>query len=525
MRSRFARLACAALAVALPFALVAPAGAAEFMGAPAAPKPARVYPPGAGQAAGGPMVAGNIPGDALPASPVNATILGTEWDHVYSVDLAPGQVLHAVLTFDTASGEDLDMQGFSADTTDITADAFDTYSGSALGVEEIYLAADGVATDTYFLDITNFTAMFNDPDPGVDTAYTLTWEIVSRSPATVTRLGGNTRYDVAENAANASFGDYAKVTDIIIASGADGAVADPLCAAGLAGAYNAPLMLVQPTLTSGHTNAQTERVIEKIKTANGGKVNIHVVGGTAWIPNAVYNRLYSLKGTGGTCERISAANRYDLSFAMARRADAVLRAGGDTDGVPFVMVASGDNSAAFYDALAASPISMYNVAPTVLARKTGFNSQSQIGAFGTGGTFQDQPVWLVNNSSYLSGTVSAQSGAVGRIIYPNTTEYPYSRYRGAADIANFAQTWWLLDNVDAGIANKLPDALTGGVALGHLGAPLLYTGATALEQNNTGIYLYFKRGGLNHVYILGGTGSVGTGVAADIADWTFFPWP
>lgn len=512
MRSRFTRLVCAALAVALPFALVAPAGAAEFMGVPVKEKGPRKASSASGQVAGGPMVAANIPGDSLSASPVNATILGTEFDHVYSVDLAPGQVLHAVLTFDVSSGEDLDMYGFTPDTTDVTLDPYDAFSGSALGIEEFYLAADGTATDTYYLDIYNFGEM--------DTPYTLTWEVISRSPATVTRLGGNTRYDVAENAANAAFGDYAKITDIIIASGADGAVADPLCAAGLAGAYNAPLMLVQPTLINGHTNTQTERVIEKIKTANGGGVNIHVVGGTAWIPNAVYNRLYSLKGT-GTCERITGSDRYSLSLNMARRADAVLRANGDPDGVPFVMIAAGDNSAAFYDALAASPISYYNVAPTILARKTGLSSPA-ISALGATGTFKDQPSWLISNSNYLSNTVGAQAGAVGRIVGSSAGT---NRYTAAGHIANFAQGWWLLDNVNAGVANKLPDALTGGVALGNMGAPLLYTGATTLEQDNTGTYLYFKRGGLDSVYILGGTGSVSNTVATDIGDWTFFPWP
>lgn len=512
MRARVARIIAVALAVLVPLALVMPA----YASTPKSHLVKRASHLSASRlsraSVGAPLVANNVPGDPLPASPVAASIGASELDHVYSVSLTAGQVLHATLTYDDPVDNALDIYGYPVGTTDVTSDSQYPVAGMQgwTGHVEMYLPAD--ADGTHYIDIYNVS--------GTTVPYTLTWQILDKAPGTAAYLSPNpasltSRYAVAEAAAATAFPGFAGVTDVIVASGADQAMADPLCAAGMAGAYHAPLVLVAPTLSGGKVSANTERVINNIKAANGGKVNIHVIGGTKYIPLAVYNRLAALKGVGGTIERITGSDRYALSLNMARRADAVLRSQGSTTGVSFIMIAAGDNTNAFYDALAASPISYYNVAPTILAHKTTLTN-TELSALGS--TFANQDRWLISSSTYLASNVGAQSDALGRITGSA------NRYQAAADIQDFSYIFGLLPMQKVAVANKLSDTLTGGVAMGQLGAPILYTAATGLPDQTYG-QLWWYRGGISQAYLLGGTATVGNGVLLDTNDALLYPAP
>lgn len=453
------------MAIALPFALVAPAGAAQA-------KDARTRDARAGSALaatiGAPASADDyIPGVALPASPVSGSLNEvTDWDDVYSVYLRAGDTLN--LSLNGAGGTDYDLYLFAPGATDTYEDAPVALSENSSYPETISYVAP--APGTYYVDVCQFEG---------SASYTLTWSIdrfIPAGAADVYRFGGANRYAVAETAARASF-ELTKVTDVIIASGADQAMADPLSAAGLAGAYGAPLLLVGPALSGGKVVSNTENTIAAIKAANGGRVNIHVVGGTAWIPATVYNRLSALKGPGGTIERIAGANRYAVSANMAARADQVLRSKGATNGVPFVMVAAGDNPAAFYDALAASPVSYANAAPTLLVRGTAVPAEV---AAALKTTFAGKTRYAVNSTTYLSSGVYTATGASARLTASS------NRFVAATNIAQFAYDNGLLDLPTVGVANKLPDALTGGVAMGNMRAAILYTDAASLSTTTSG---------------------------------------
>ena len=100
------------------------------------------------------------------------------------------------------------------------------------------------------------------------------------------RIWDNDRYTTAVKTAHLGFdpdndGSWPGVTHVIIASGEDRALADPLASAGLVWAYDAPLFLIN----SDFVPAKVNQAINQIAAANG-PVTVHVVGGTFSVPNA-----------------------------------------------------------------------------------------------------------------------------------------------------------------------------------------------------------------------------------------------
>ncbi len=83
------------------------------------------------------------------------------------------------------------------------------------------------------------------------------------------------------------------VTDVVIASGDDREAADPLAAAGLCWAYDAPMLLVQ----SSATPSSVKSAVKAIVNANG-PVTLHVVGGTMSVPDARIADIKSYVGAG-----------------------------------------------------------------------------------------------------------------------------------------------------------------------------------------------------------------------------------
>lgn len=473
----------------LPFAFVASAGAA----------PAEKSRADAGATLASNRIAAriaDIPGTPLPASGFGDSIVGSTdvsiENEVYSFALADNQVLKASIVTSDPVNDYIAISGWDQSATTIEDWETDWPIAFAEGpwspAMQIYIPAE-TGAGTYYLGIENLSDM--------DVAYTVTYEIVTKAPATTLRVTGNDRFAVAANAAKQAWPGWAGVTDVIIASGEDRAAADPLCAAGMAGAMNAPVLLVKSTLTSGKLPTATESALQGIRNANGGKVKIHVIGGTVSVPAAVYNRASALKGTGGTIERISAADRYSLSAVMAVRANTEAVKRGKS--VPFVMIANGENVNAFYDALAASPVSFYQIAPTMLAKTTSVPSTVR-NARNT--TFGTKDCWLISSPSYLSSAVFTQANADARIVGSGT-----NRIDSAFDIATWAYDFNLLKRDKVAVANKLPDALTGGVAMGKMGGPVLYSGAAELGMP-TDLFLYWNKGGYTRAYALGGTVSL-----------------
>lgn len=484
---KYSRFTAFALAAVLPLAFASAATAAP-----------RQVPTGgldadaqfaAPRAGGLTLQAVDIPGVALPASGTTVTIAADDLQ-IYNFALANGQVLKATIQTTDPANDWLGAVGWTPSTGSINGDVFPSalVQGATF---EVYVAAEEGA-GTYYLEIDELT--------GASTDYVLTWTVMTKAAATTTRINGGDRYSVAAAAGKTAFPNWSGVKHVIVACGEDRAAVDPLCAAGLAGAYKAPVLLVRSTLVKGKLPTSTESAIAGIKAANGGKVSIHVIGGSVSVPSAVYNRLSALKGSGGTIERINGADRYALSAAMAQRAAKV------NGGVDFVLIANGEKSASFYDTLAASPISYRQVAPTMLV-KSGSVPSSVKNALAT--TFASDDRLLISAPAYLNSTIKSQTKALFNIAYGT------DRYEAAWDIAEFAYYNEYLGRSKVAVANKLPDALTGGVACGQMGGALLYTPASTLDEI-TALFLYWNKGGFSKAYALGGTVSVGNSVITEM---------
>lgn len=312
------------------------------------------------------------------------------------------------------------------------------------------------------------------------------------------RVGGADRYDTAVRIATSRYPGYAGVKHVIVTSGEDRAMADPLGAAQISGLYHAPILLTQSTTL----NSRTKVALQAIRTANG-PVSIHVIGGAAAVPNTVFNQIKALN-PGGTTERIYGADRYATSVAMAKRAKSLLTARGQT--TPGVILFNAESSAAFYDALAASPMAARSGLVMMGIKKDSVPTSVQ-GALGA--DFAGRPRYVVNSTTYVSAANYSFLGGASRM-----TSYA-DRFNAARQISEWGTNRGFTSYRQASVANKLPDALTGGAFMGSVGGVMLYTDTATLNtvtSTNAGAH----DDEICKGWVLGGTASV-----SDAAKSTF----
>lgn len=332
--------------------------------------------------------------------------------------------------------------------------------------------------------------------------YTMNMTATSRSvrAAKVARIEGANRFAVAVNTAKAIYGTTwkkstgAQVSDVIVVCGEDRAMADPLAAASLAGWYEAPLLMTNTATLSGDTAA----AIKSVRTANGGKVTIRVIGGTGSVSPAVYSKLNALKGT-GKIERIQAANRYDLAAVIADRLDTLMFAAyGEHPSE--VYVANGQNPLAFYDALAASGMCYAGNVPLLLTQNTAVpaSTKSRIK-----GKFSSSYVVAVNGTKYMPKNVYDGVLAEERMVFGTGAD----RYVAALDIAQWGFWSYYGSQSQLIVVNKLPDALGAGTFAGAKGGVMLYT-PLAGPSGATASFLTDRKSMVDVATVFGGTGSV-----------------
>lgn len=309
-------------------------------------------------------------------------------------------------------------------------------------------------------------------------------------PKPTVRVGGADRYDTAVRIATSRYPGYAGVKHVIVTSGEDRAMADPLGAAQISGLYHAPILLTQSTTL----NSRTKAALKAIRATNG-PISIHVIGGTVAVPAAVFNQIKTLN-PGGTTERLYGADRYATSVAMAKRAKTLLTARGQT--TPGVMLFNAESSAAFYDALAASPMAAHS-GLVMMGIKKGSVPTSVQGALGA--DFAGRPRYVVNSATYVSAANYSFLGGSGRM-----TSYS-DRFNAARQISEWGTNRGFTSYRQASVANKLPDALTGGAFMGSVGGIMLYTD-TATLHTVTSTNADTHDDEICKGWVLGGTASV-----------------
>lgn len=317
------------------------------------------------------------------------------------------------------------------------------------------------------------------------------------------RIAGATRFDTAAAIAKEGFPAWSGVQHVVVASGDDKAMADPLAAASLCWAYDAPLLLTSATSTP----SALKTALAQIASANPG-VKVHVIGGSLAVPGARLSELGAIVGAGNV-ERISGANRFATAVEIARAAK--LAAAGRGKTVPdFALVANGYESSRFFDALALSTISASTGAPILLCSPDADGSSAYNLYLKTTRAYllENEPseVFVAGGTAAVSDVIASQLGAYGngnRLAGQN-------RYGTAVAVAERAIARRWLSAGKIGVASKMADALAGGATMGHLGGVLLLNAPDKLSSE-TGTFMRSKKGACTRVMVFGGLSCISAG--------------
>jgi putative cell wall-binding protein len=312
------------------------------------------------------------------------------------------------------------------------------------------------------------------------------------------RLSGTDRYATAVRISQSGFRTGSDV--VVVASGDD--FPDALSAAGLAGAYDAPLLLVRRTALPDAVRQEIDRL---------GPSRVFVVGGAGAVSGAVVSAV-AARPSVRVVTRVSGADRYATSAEVARHV--VSRLGPDFDGT--VYVARGD---AFPDALAVSPLAWSGRRPVLLTRPDALPGS----VHAVLGELSPSEAVVVGGQGAISGAVF---GEVDALAETTRRVWGADRYATAAAVAR--------DGVDTGTARSsfvalatgenFPDALAGGPLAGAEGGVLLLSKPTALPASAQA-FLAGEKARVEACRLLGGTGALSEAVRSSVDSALWVTWP
>ncbi len=287
---------------------------------------------------------------------------------------------------------------------------------------------------------------------------------------TTYRIAGQNRIETALKASQATFND---AETVVFASATR--FPDALCAASLAGALEAPILLVGPGPLSADTIAELQRL---------GTLHAFVIGGPSAVEPATYASIDA--ALTGTVERVAGTNRYATAVAVAAKA------AGFSGNPVRVFLVSGET---FPDALSLSPASYAAHSPILFATRSSVplaTSQALAGF---------SPAELVIAGGTSAVTPQAESLPVASILRLAGA----NRYATSQAIAAWADGQGILPITGVAVATGLdfPDGLSGGSLAGHDGIPLVLTSDAYAAE--TAEWLKTYRSQLDSVRVLGGT--------------------
>lgn len=252
----------------------------------------------------------------------------------------------------------------------------------------------------------------------------------------LTTIGGATRYETSAAEALHSFSH----ADTVIVTGGE-TYADSIAGSSLAGALDAPILLVNPSSLSSVS-------INTIKTLSPS--NIIILGGQDVISANTENQLKQLAGN---VIRLQGATRYETQMAIY---DYGVQNGywsGDT-----AIVATGED---FADALSISPVAYQLKAPIFFADKSDTLPTAQQNALKSSGKTK---ILVIGGTSVVSSSAESQLKQVGSVTrLGGALRYDTSRIINDYAVANYGFTW---DGVAFASGNKAPDSLGGGAMQG-----------------------------------------------------------
>ena len=314
----------------------------------------------------------------------------------------------------------------------------------------------------------------------------------------VERLAGADRYETSVTIARKSFPAWSGVDHVIVASGEDRAMADPLAAASLCWAYDAPLLLVGPF----GVPPSVRTALGEMRSVNG-TVTVTVVGGPVAVPSTTVSQLQGIVGHENVQQPWTGGDRYTTAAGVAALASQVASETGRA--VPArAIVANGTDAAGFADALAASAVSAATGIPILLVERDRVPAATRSAL----NVAPPGDVLVVGGTAVVSQTAYGGVGASERWAGGD-------RHGTAAVIAAGARARGWLTAATAGMASSAPDALTGATYMGRVGGPMLYVAPTTVRYA-TADYLHRTRGVITSAVLFGGSAVLTEGLVREL---------
>lgn len=321
----------------------------------------------------------------------------------------------------------------------------------------------------------------------------------------VQRVGGADRFAAAANIARTAYPGWAGVKTVIVASGDNQALADPLAAGSLCWAYDAPILLVSGRSVPDATAVALKQIASVNPTAT-----VLVVGGVGSVPSGRIATLRALVPLGTVTQPWRYGDRYSLARAIAARSRQVALATSRTV-PPAVIVANGADSRAFFDALSAASVSAQTGIPVLLTRPGDLPNPTRAAVIESHATERI----VVGGTGSVSSAVAVAMGATAR--WSGSTRWATS----AAIARNAAARGWSGSN-SAVLFNSVPDALAGAALAGRSSGFALVSGSPRLAAATSG-FLASPPATPTIAYVLGGTGTIASAVASEVAGWPALP--
>lgn len=291
----------------------------------------------------------------------------------------------------------------------------------------------------------------------------------------VQRVAGDTRYDTMSELIS-NVGGWSASDKVILASGAN--YPDALSASALAGAYDAPIILTDPTELSSKAAATIKQL---------GPSTIYVVGGPSAVSDEVLQAANNICGSNTI--RLYGSTRYETSLEILRQCNS----SSDT-----VIVATGANYA---DSLSISPFAYVTKSPIVLCDPYGGLTQEAIEAIRAGGfsrailvggnaAVPNVVISQLNNANIATDGIRRLSGA---------TRYETSTQITAFEISE--TSLFTADPLGFATGSNYADALAMGPCMGRINSPLLL-----VDNGAQTVCAYIERfkGNVGNAFVAGG---------------------
>jgi len=259
-----------------------------------------------------------------------------------------------------------------------------------------------------------------------------------------------------------------------------------LVGAALAGSIDGPIVLS----STGQLDNDAADALTHALGANSGKT-VHVIG------NFGGNVVASLRALGYQVTQYTGATHEAVAVAVARALPGNPRQ---------AFVARSDN---YPDALAASAVSAHTGWPIM------FTPTNTLDGF-TAGALEELGISTVHIVGGVNAVSASVASAIDRLVQTVQRTAGSSRIDTGLAIAELGLANGMsVDTVLIATAFSFPDALAGGGAAGHLGAPVVLTDSGSLS-GAVATWLADHRDSISRVALLGGTSALSAAVQSGV---------